>query len=121
MLAVGAVASTGPPPAPQARRASHRLLARPQALPVAIQWPVVRRVLSSLLTSTYIKVTFPIIISCVCTHYLRFSLGELARGGATLGFARTINLTNKDRTARNGTTLSATSLQRTGAAQLDVR
>ena len=42
MLAVGAVASTGPPPAPQARRASHRLLARPQALPVAIQWPVVR-------------------------------------------------------------------------------
>ena len=44
MLAVGAVASTGPPPAPQARRASHRLLARPQALPVAIQWPVVRRV-----------------------------------------------------------------------------
>ena len=42
MLAVGAVASTGPPPASQARRASHRLLARPQALPVAIQWPVVR-------------------------------------------------------------------------------
>ena len=42
MLAVGAVASTGPPPATQARRASHRLLARPQALPVAIQWPVVR-------------------------------------------------------------------------------
>ena len=44
MLAVGAVASTGPPPAPQARRASHRLLARPQAWPVAIQWPVVRDV-----------------------------------------------------------------------------
>ena len=42
MLAVGAVASTGPPPAPQARRASHTLLARPQALFVAIQWPVVR-------------------------------------------------------------------------------
>ena len=42
VLAVGAVASTGPAPAPQARRASHRLLARPQALPVAIQWPVVR-------------------------------------------------------------------------------
>ena len=42
VLAVGAVASTGPPPAPQARRASHRLLARPKALPVAIQWPVVR-------------------------------------------------------------------------------
>ena len=42
MLAVEAVASTGPPPAPQARKASHRLLARPQALPVAIQWPVVR-------------------------------------------------------------------------------
>ena len=42
VLAVGAVASTGPPPATQARRASHRLLARPQALPVATQWPVVR-------------------------------------------------------------------------------
>ena len=39
MLAVEAVASTGPPPAPQARRASHRLLARPQALPVAIRGP----------------------------------------------------------------------------------
>ena len=47
---MGAVASTGPPPATQARRASHRLLARPQALPVAIQWPVVRAVTSARLT-----------------------------------------------------------------------